>query len=184
MVRTSSEPGNPGNLTLADWHRIPRNGSGVSLREDGSVNVAWLIIPSAVIGLVLWSPSEYALHRLAMHSNGDRGPIAGEHRSHHRNPEATALPMRMLLHLGVYALAALAGLALAQLSPPVVAAGLAGGYAVGFASYEILHWRSHHRQPRWAYTRWLRDHHFEHHRHARRAFGVTSGIWDRVFGTA
>ena len=144
----------------------------------------WLAIPAALLGFLLWSPSEYVLHRFAMHAQAGRGPIAGEHRAHHRDPAATKLHMRMLLHLGVYVLVALVGMGLAQLLGPAGATGLALGFAGGFAAYEILHWRSHHREPRWRYTIWLRRHHLDHHRHARRGFGVTSGLWDRAFGTA
>lgn len=144
---------------------------------------AWLVIPAALIGCLLWSPSEYVLHRFAMHSRAGHGPVAGEHRRHHRDPEATSAPLRTLLHLGVYTVALLAALGLAQLVPLAVAIGLSGGYAAGFAGYEILHWRSHHREPRWRYTIWLRRHHFSHHRHGRTAFGVTSPAWDRLFST-
>lgn len=144
----------------------------------------WLALPAALLGFMLWSPSEYVLHRFGMHAQGGRGPIAGEHRRHHRDPDATALHMRMLLHLGVYALAALAGLGLAQVLPPAFAVGLTAGFALGFAAYEILHWRSHHREPRWRYTIWLRRHHLDHHRHARVAFGVTTALWDGIFGTS
>ena len=147
------------------------------------MNDVWLVLASALVGCALWSPSEYLLHRFAMHSQGGQGPVAGEHRRHHRDPEATALPMRMLLHLAVYALVAVVAFGLAQILPTGVTVGLALGYAGGFAAYEILHWRSHHRAPGWRYTRWLRRHHLEHHRHARRAFGVTTPLWDQIFGT-
>jgi sterol desaturase/sphingolipid hydroxylase (fatty acid hydroxylase superfamily) len=147
------------------------------------VSILLTAFSGVLLGLVLWSPSEYALHRFAMHTTPSRGPIAGEHRRHHASPEATVLHLRILLHLGVYLGAALVGLALAQVLAPTLAAGLAVGYAAGFAAYETLHWRSHHREPRWRYTIWLRQHHLEHHRHARTAYGVTSATWDRVFGT-
>lgn len=144
----------------------------------------WLAFGCALVGALLWSPAEYLLHRFAMHSRRRLGPIESEHRQHHREPEATSLALRALLHLMVFAAVGGLGLLLSAAIPREAALGLAMGFAAGFSSYEILHWRSHHRDPKWAYTVWLRAHHLDHHRHARRSYGVTSGLWDRVFGTA
>jgi hypothetical protein len=49
----------------------------------------------------------------------------------------------------------------------------------------VLHRRCHTHPPRGAYGRWRRRNHFAHHfADPRRAHGVTTPLWDRVFGTA
>ncbi|MCP4006748.1 MAG: hypothetical protein GY725_21420 [bacterium] len=59
-------------------------------------------------------------------------------------------------------------------------AGLIGMYLL----YEVLHRRAHTHPPRGGYGRWLRKSHFAHHfGNPRRAHGVTTPIWDVVFGT-
>lgn len=56
---------------------------------------------------------------------------------------------------------------------------------IGFYGvYELMHRRDHTHAGFTAYGRWLRRHHFRHHLvDARTNFGVTSPIWDVVFGT-
>jgi sterol desaturase/sphingolipid hydroxylase (fatty acid hydroxylase superfamily) len=74
--------------------------------------------------------------------------------------------------------------------PAVAIAGLAPGLAfvVGFVgtylSYEVLHRREHTHPGSGAYARWARRHHFHHHfGDTRSNHGVTSPIWDWIFGT-
>jgi hypothetical protein len=48
----------------------------------------------------------------------------------------------------------------------------------------VLHRRAHTRPPRGRYGRWRRRNHFAHHfADPGRAHGVTSPVWDLVFGT-
>ena len=62
--------------------------------------------------------------------------------------------------------------------------GFAVGWAVGYATYELLHWRSHHREPANAFTRYLHRRHMAHHRGGLHGnFGVTTPLWDTVFRT-
>ena len=66
----------------------------------------------------------------------------------------------------------------------VLGVALTAGYAVTYAGYEHTHWRLHHRPPRGPWGRFLRRHHFAHHFHdATGNHGVTSPLWDLLFGT-
>ena len=87
---------------------------------------------------------------------------------------------------------ALAAVAVTTAVAPVACAvagprkGLA--YTLGFVGtylgYELLHRRAHTHPPTGAYSRWVRKHHFHHHFHSPNMnHGVTSPIWDHVFGT-
>jgi sterol desaturase/sphingolipid hydroxylase (fatty acid hydroxylase superfamily) len=67
-------------------------------------------------------------------------------------------------------------------------AGIAAtsGLATGYLWYVFVHYTTHHWRPRKnsylyrARVRHARHHHFSH----RGNFGVTSSVWDHVFGTA
>ena len=58
------------------------------------------------------------------------------------------------------------------------------GIAAGYLFYEVLHRRIHVAAPFGRYGRWARVHHLAHHfGRADANHGVTSPLWDWVFGT-
>ena len=58
------------------------------------------------------------------------------------------------------------------------------GVLAGYTFYEVLHRRIHVSAPWGAYGRWARRHHFYHHfENGKMNHGVTSPLWDLVFGT-
>ena len=138
-------------------------------------------LTGAALGGAAWTLAEYWLHRGPMHRSGGRDPMATEHRRHHVDPAATDPVARTA---AVTAMAALGWIATtpirrrhARLGP-----GLAAGWALGYGSYDRLHWNVHHRAPRRPDdARRLR--HLDHHVRPDRNFGVTTSWWDRCFGT-
>lgn len=133
------------------------------------------------LGVFTWSFLEYCVHRWAGHDRRLRGNIfEREHTRHHSQGDYFAPTSKKLA-------AAFAALALtAPLWWVFGAAGVA--YSVGFAGfylyYEALHRREHTHQGIGPYGRWARRHHFYHHFCNPKAnHGVTSPLWDFVFGT-
>jgi hypothetical protein len=64
----------------------------------------------------------------------------------------------------------------------------AAGFTVGLVSmyfgYEVMHRRTHTHPPRGRYGRWTRRNHLYHHaRNPMGNFGVTTPLWDHLFGT-
>ena len=58
------------------------------------------------------------------------------------------------------------------------------GLIAMYFAYEVAHRRTHTRAPRNRYARWARRNHLHHHFGApKRNFGVTTPLWDRVWGT-
>ncbi|MEL6180069.1 MAG: sterol desaturase family protein, partial [Myxococcota bacterium] len=58
------------------------------------------------------------------------------------------------------------------------------GFLLSYVGYEVLHRRVHTHPPVGPYGRWARKHHFYHHfSRPNLNHGVTSPIWDVVFGT-
>ena len=153
-----------------------------------------VIVPLALtsalvlVGVVAWSLGEYVIHRFLMHELRGRGLPSREHLVHHADPEEN--PGRPVLSwFGILVVGAVlfvpAGLALgSRLGAPAVGLGLYAGWLLGYGCYERVHNRAHTHAPRGAYGRWVRTHHFHHHHgHPMVNHGVTSPLWDRVFGT-
>lgn len=135
------------------------------------------------LGVATWSILEYGLHRFLGH---DRRTMPNffsvEHTRHHGEGDYFAPTWKKGL-----AAVAIAGLTFALLRL-LVEESLAVGYTTGFvgmyATYEVLHRRAHTHAGIGAYGRLLRRHHFHHHfANPRSNHGVTSPLWDLVFGT-
>lgn len=140
------------------------------------------LVLAAALGAAGWTLLEYVLHRFVFHGASARRLGAAEHRRHHAQVDWFAPWWQK-------ALAAVAVTA-AMLPLAVLAAGTApglsftGGFVAMYLLYEVLHRRAHTRPPRGPYGRWRRRNHFAHHFvDPRRGQGVTTPVWDRVFGT-
>jgi sterol desaturase/sphingolipid hydroxylase (fatty acid hydroxylase superfamily) len=134
------------------------------------------------LGALGWTLLEYLLHRFVFHGASATRLGAREHRQHHAQVDyfapwwqkalAAFAVTTLVLPLSVIATGATTGLSFT--------AGFIGTYLL----YEILHRRAHTHPPTGPYGRWRRQNHFKHHFvDPRRAQGVTTPIWDRVFGT-
>lgn len=136
---------------------------------------------AAACGIVIWTLIEYALHRFVFHGM----PVFSDlHGRHHVSPRAfIGTPTWMSLSvLGIAIfLPAWWGISLN------VASGLVAGVAGGFLWYGVVHHAMHHRRPRFIAFRLgtSTQRHMRHHYSTRPGnFGVTTQIWDLVFGTA
>lgn len=138
------------------------------------------MIGAALLGVMSWSFLEYVIHRWLGH-RFHRNPFGVEHVRHHVEGDYFAPTWKKLLVAAM--VAAVVG---------VPALRLAGGpglaYAIGLFSfygmYEVMHRLLHVSPGRGPYARWARRHHFTHHFvDARMNHGVTSPLWDLVFGT-
>ncbi len=147
---------------------------------------------SFAAGAATWSLAEYALHRFVGHGpraskrSGKRGVLDGdfgsEHQAHHTDTRYfTPTPHKIrAAAIAVPALAAVSSLFVG----PRRGISFALGFGVAYASYEIIHRRTHTHAPRGAYSRWTRKNHLAHHfTNPHMNHGVTSPVWDHLFGT-
>lgn len=142
-----------------------------------------MIVVAAAAGVLTWTLLEYIIHRWLGHDRRFRGNAFGvEHIRHHIEGNYFAPMWKKLIAAAITA-AVLIG-------PAIVVAGTAVGtaYVLGlvtfYGMYEVLHRREHTHAGIGAYGRWARRHHFHHHFvDGRRNHGVTTPIWDFVFGT-
>lgn len=137
-----------------------------------------------LFGFFSWTFLEYVIHRYWGHTRKKKplNPFTAEHRRHHAEFNYFAAAWKKLIS----AVLVLAGVTLVVGLPfgwtygLAFAIGLAGMYLV----YEAIHSLAHKRAPINAYGRWFRMHHFYHHfRSPKSNHGVSTPIWDMVFGT-
>ena len=137
-------------------------------------------------GLVIWTLAEYWLHRKVFHWEPDH-PIGSRmhfiiHGVHHDHPNDK---MRLVMPPG-------ASIPLAALFFGAfwLVFGLPTGYPVfagflaGYLLYDYTHYWLHHFVPKSKLGKQLREQHMRHHfQDHRYGFGVSSPIWDVIFGT-
>ncbi len=137
---------------------------------------------SFLLGVLLWTFLEYVLHRFLGHEHKGKNFFKDEHLVHHRKVHYFAPAYKKIGAATVVAAGLFATLSLA-LSWTIALSfvlGLMGMY--GF--YEYVHARYHRKGPVAQIFIVLRKHHFYHHFHQPKLnHGVTTRLWDRVFGT-
>jgi sterol desaturase/sphingolipid hydroxylase (fatty acid hydroxylase superfamily) len=137
-----------------------------------------------IAGVLTWSLLEYLIHRFAGHTRPlvKYTSFGREHTAHHsRGDYFAAWWKKVIVTLAFIALV----LPLASLAADLPTALAYTGGLIGFyLTYEVLHRLLHVWQGIGPYARWARRHHFHHHFHDPRTnHGVTSPLWDIVFGT-
>jgi sterol desaturase/sphingolipid hydroxylase (fatty acid hydroxylase superfamily) len=149
-----------------------------ALQESRSNQLIWLT--AAFAGAVSWTLVEYVLHRFVFH----RMPlIADLHDAHHAAPRAylgTPTWASLLILAGVFFVP------LWRLFSLEVASGTVSGLIAGWLWYGIVHHVIHYRRPRRlavALRAASRRHLLHHSPYVSGNFGVTTAVWDYLFGT-
>jgi Fatty acid hydroxylase len=137
---------------------------------------------AALAGAASWTATEYGLHRFAMHEMRGRGPASVEHLEHHGDVTYFSPPPKKIASAA--ATTAVAYPVTAALTSRRWATAFTAGLIAMYFGYEIAHRRTHTHPPRNRYGRWTRRNHMHHHFGApMRNFGVTTPVWDRLWGT-
>lgn len=143
-----------------------------------------IMFASIIAGVLAWTFVEYVIHRWLGHDRRftRRSAFGHEHVEHHAKINHFS---QASLKLGFFILAAIAVVPLAVMGLGV-AHGLAFSVALlgSYVVYEVIHRVMHVSGGVGPYGRMLRRHHFFHHFHdPKKNFGVSSPLWDIVFGT-
>jgi dihydroceramide fatty acyl 2-hydroxylase len=152
-------------------------------RENlGALEIVLLVLA----GLLLWTLSEYWLHRKVFHWDPDHRIghrlhfiIHGVHHDHPNDrmrlvmPPGASIPLAALF-FGLFWL--IFGLP--------TALPLFAGFLIGYLMYDYTHYYLHHFVPKSKLGKRLREQHMRHHfQDHRYGFGVSSPLWDAVFRT-
>ncbi len=152
------------------------------IRGSGWLTLAWLLG-----GYLVWTLTEYWLHRIVFHFEPERGIgarlhwiIHGVHHDHPNDPMRLVMPPSVSVPLAaLFVLAFYAALGTPAFLP------FGGGFLAGYLFYDMLHYHVHHHRPSTALGKRLRELHMRHHFQSHdRGYGVSAPFWDHVFGTA
>ncbi|MEZ5906328.1 MAG: sterol desaturase family protein [Geminicoccaceae bacterium] len=150
----------------------------------------WQPLVAAVVTAAIYPLVEYLVHRFLLHSTGlfkhksTARVWKRIHYDHHQNPHDLAVLFGALY-------TTLPTIALIALPVGWLVAGPAGALSafatacIVFCAYEFVHCVQHLPfTPRKAWLRDLKKRHLAHHFHSEQGnFGITSNLWDHVFGT-
>jgi sterol desaturase/sphingolipid hydroxylase (fatty acid hydroxylase superfamily) len=123
--------------------------------------------PTAILiccGVVAWTLVEYITHRFVLHAIA---PV--QHGIHHARPREAIDKIFWQIWLAFIGLYFVAG------------GAILAGVLVAYAWYLIVHYCAHHNPAILPVS--VLKHHCDHHKFANRNYGVTTKVWDRVFGT-
>jgi sterol desaturase/sphingolipid hydroxylase (fatty acid hydroxylase superfamily) len=140
----------------------------------------------ALSGLLVWTLLEYVLHRWVFHFVGQSSLAQNLqfmiHGLHHDDPnDATRLVMppfpAVVLGVGFYML-------FRAVLGPIWSDPFYAFFIIGYLAYDYTHFSVHHFRPRTRMGKMLKQNHMNHHFKAPDSlWGVSSPIWDYVFGT-
>jgi len=152
----------------------------------------WYIPAGVVSGIMLWSVSEYLLHRFFFHYKPSSPRMQRFfylfHGVHHDRPQdktrlVMPLPVSVPLAFVYYGLFYLVFGRIMGISWWVVP--VMAGFLIGYLTYDLTHYATHHFPMRSGYLKYLKRYHMMHHyKDPDARFGVSSPIWDFVFRTS
>ncbi|XP_042512515.1 dihydroceramide fatty acyl 2-hydroxylase FAH1 [Macadamia integrifolia] len=177
-------------LTRTVWWAIPLIWLPVVLWSISKSIRMGLALPKVAlliaVGILVWTLLEYTLHRFLFHietksywGNTMHYLLHGCHHKHPMDGLRLVFPPAgtAILSVGFWKLLGLA-------STPAATPALFGGGMLGYVMYDVTHYYLHHGHPSTEMPRQLKRYHMNHHfRIQDKGFGITSSLWDRVFGT-
>ncbi len=139
-----------------------------------------------LIGIVVWTFTEYTLHRFIFHykpkSNFGRKIHFIFHGVHHDYPNDSR---RLVMPPSVsIPLATLFYFLFLEIIGVRFVAPFFVGFLTGYLFYDLTHYAVHHFQIHSKFWLTLKKHHMRHHyQDESKGFGVSSPIWDDIIGT-
>jgi sterol desaturase/sphingolipid hydroxylase (fatty acid hydroxylase superfamily) len=141
-------------------------------------------------GMFFWSFFEYCIHRFAFHfiAESKRAKkivyiIHGNHHEYPRDKERLFMPPVPSLILAAV-IFSLMFFVFHWLVAGAYAFVFFPGFIFGYLMYGTMHYAIHAWNPpfKWMKPLW-RNHHLHHYKEQEKGFGVSSTLWDHVFGT-
>ncbi len=137
------------------------------------------------IGMVAWTLMEYIIHRYVFHMTAESEKRAklqytlhGVHHEFPKDKERLAMPPVVSITIATVLLF------IFRLFLKDLVFSFLPGFLVGYASYLSVHYMIHSFQPPKNFLKvlWV-NHSIHHYKNGEHVFGVSSPLWDYVFGT-
>ena len=156
------------------------------------VPAMWVHIPIGfVAGWLLWSLTEYLMHRFVFHYHPKSERMQKFfylfHGVHHDQPmcktrlvmpPAVSVPLALIFY-GLFYLVVGVLIGAGHWVAP-----LFSGFTFGYLAYDMTHYSTHHWPVKKGYFAMVRKQHMRHHvQTPDKRFGVSSPLWDVVFRT-
>ena len=154
---------------------------GMASKEITGWNTAFTFLG----GMGFWSITEYILHRFVFHHKPSTETgmrinyvLHGNHHEYPRDKERLFMPAAPSLIIAI-SFFTIFYFVLGNYS-----FAFFPGFMLGYLLYGTMHYAIHAWKPpfKWMKALW-RNHHLHHYKHGDLGFGVSSTIWDHVFGT-
>lgn len=138
------------------------------------------------LGLLAFTFLEYATHRWLYHLPAHTADLAqfqytvhGVHHDHPNDSDRQVMPLLIAIPIIV------GFFCLFYILMGIHALAFFAGFIWGYSAYLFIHYTVHtQRPPRDWRQFWWKYHNIHHHTEPDRAYGVSSPLWDYVFGTA
>jgi sterol desaturase/sphingolipid hydroxylase (fatty acid hydroxylase superfamily) len=154
----------------------------VFIYEQSAITILTLVI----LGIVVWSLTEYTLHRFIFHFEfkSEFGAkihfiFHGVHHDYPNDSKRLVMPPSVSIPLAIlfyYVFALILG--------SINVAAFFVGFILGYLAYDMTHYAVHHFNMHNKFWLAIKNHHMKHHyMDSTKGFGVSSPVWDEVMGT-
>jgi len=145
---------------------------------------SWVFLEFLLAGLLVWTLSEYVLHRFVFHfvpkakwALRIHFIFHGVHHDYPRDakrlvmPPSASIPMALILYFFFDALL-----------PENMIYAFFTGFIIGYLFYDMVHYALHHANFKSKFWKNLKKHHMLHHySEPTKGYGVSSPLWDLIF---
>ncbi|KOC70085.1 Fatty acid 2-hydroxylase [Habropoda laboriosa] len=187
-------------LSITPWYLVPivwiplciyfLYSGWLCVTDSYNGNTLFEVLISYILGILIWSILEYVLHRKLFHF---KPPATSKllisihfilHGVHHKAPfddrrlVFPPVPGLLIATLILYIYQALFSQTMFNF--------IGAGTITGYISYDLIHYYLHHGAPKDGTFLYLlkRNHNYHHFLHHELGFGISSKLWDYVFGTS
>ena len=154
----------------------------VYLYEQSAITILTLII----LGIAVWTLTEYTLHRFIFHFEfkSEFGAkihfiFHGVHHDYPNDSKRLVMPPSVSIPLAIlfyYIFTLILG--------SINVAAFFVGFILGYLAYDMTHYAVHHFNMHNKFWLAIKNHHMKHHyMDSTKGFGVSSPVWDEVMGT-
>jgi sterol desaturase/sphingolipid hydroxylase (fatty acid hydroxylase superfamily) len=137
------------------------------------------------LGLLFWTLTEYVIHRWVFHYQPTSAfgkkihfLVHGVHHDYPRDATRLVMPLLVSVPLAVLFFFAF------KMAFTEFHFGIFAGFMAGYVTYDSIHYATHHMKMEGRIGRFLKRYHLKHHYNDEHtAYGVSTPLWDYVFGT-